>query len=266
MFRLVVQYWIIWKMELRRLIPQPPMIVGELVRMNAVSTICMQLAKLLPNLKTRYDTNRDDAMSAFWNQRQTELETLAATVDTASSYAAPLKPAYLAIAALYSIAIMHAFHPAPSVLLESVAVVPLTFHEISYAIRDGYIGNLIGHWFRNGGLLISGSVEGIDDDAARLLSTLSSSATSISTPSFVLSPQEVFWSIRDGYVDDTFFTSTSMSSVPPSLQSSMDMDSISSSMRDSVIPPFTPQEVWWAVQGGYFPDLITHWFRNGELL
>ena len=54
-FRLVVQSWI-WRMELRRLIPQPPQppMLGELVRMNATLKICMQLVKLLPDLKTRY--------------------------------------------------------------------------------------------------------------------------------------------------------------------------------------------------------------------
>ena len=158
---------------------------------------------------------------------------------------------------------MQAFYPTPAVL-ESVAMVPITFQEIWYAIRDGYIDTLVRHWFRNGGLLVGGSFDGVGDDVNCLLSTLSSRSTSTSTPSFVLSPQEVFWSIHDGYVDDTLFSSTSMSPVLSSLQSSMDMDG--NSIGDAVISPFTPQEVWWVVKGGYVPDLVGHWFRNGGLL
>ena len=229
-----------------------------------------------------------NAITAFWNQRQVELETLAAStsVDAAASsstssiFAAPIKPAYLAIAALYTIAIIHAFHPPSTVettattATAAAVVVPFTFQEIWYAIRDGYIDTLIGHWFHNGGLLIGGgggtNVDGAaggDDYATLLVSSMSSTSTTATTPSasssFVLSPQEVFWSIRDGYVDDTLFSSSSSSSssssVLPSLLSYME----SSTIRDATTAPFSPQEVWWAIQDGYVADMVGHWFRNG---
>ena len=221
-----------------------------------------------------------NAITAFWNQRQVELETLAAStsVDAAASsstssiFAAPIKPAYLAIAALYTIAIIHTFHPPSTVettaTTTAAVVVPFTFQEIWYAIRDGYIDTLIGHWFHNGGLLIGGgggtNVDGAaggDDYATLLVSSMSSTSTTATTPSasssFVLSPQEVFWSIRDGYVDDTLFSSSS--SVLPSLLSNME----SSIIRDATTAPFSPQEVWWAIQDGYVADMVGHWFRNG---
>ena len=226
-----------------------------------------------------------NAITAFWNQRQVELETLAAStsVDAAASsstssiFAAPIKPAYLAIAALYTIAIIRAFHPPSTVettaTTTAAVVVPFTFQEIWYAIRDGYIDTLIGHWFHNGGLLIGGGggsnvngvVGGGDDYATLLVSSMSSTSTTATTPSasssFVLSPQEVFWSIRDGYVDDTLFSSSSSSSssVLPSLLSYME----SSIIRDATTAPFSPQEVWWAIQDGYVADMVGHWFRNG---
>jgi len=33
-------------------------------------------------------------------------------------------------------------------------VVPLRPQEVYWAVRDGYVGDLIGHWFRNGGLSV----------------------------------------------------------------------------------------------------------------
>ena len=51
----------------------------------------------------------------------------------------------LGIGALYTIA-------AISMLHASEGVVPFTAQEVWWAIRDGYAGDLAGHWFRNGGL------------------------------------------------------------------------------------------------------------------
>lgn len=197
---------------------------------------------------------KNDAVITFWNQRQVELERLASTADAASStsFAAPLKPAYLAIAALYSMAMMHAFHSTPPSVLESAPIVPFTFKEVWYAIRDGYIDSLIGHWFRNGGLSGGGNADGaaVDDVTNVLFSSLPSATSAAAHPIF-LSPQEVFWSIRDGYVDDTFFSSSAIA--------------LGSSIGDAAMIPFSPQEVWWAVHGRYVSDLVWHWFRNGGL-
>ncbi len=58
-----------------------------------------------------------------------------------------------------------------------------------------------------------------------------------------LSPQELLWSIRDGYADNT------LAGVGGGVESL----------------PFTPQEVWWAIKNGYSYDMIEHWVRNGGL-
>ena len=59
-----------------------------------------------------------------------------------------------------------------------------------------------------------------------------------------LSPQELYWSIRDGYVLG-----------------------VNDGFHDGGVEslPFTPQEVWWAVKDGYTLDMVGHWFRNGGL-
>ena len=59
-----------------------------------------------------------------------------------------------------------------------------------------------------------------------------------------LSPQELYWSIRDGYVLGV-------------------NDGMHNGGVESL--PFTPQEVWWAVKDGYTLDMVGHWFRNGGL-
>ncbi|KAL7434914.1 hypothetical protein ACHAXH_006028 [Discostella pseudostelligera] len=221
--------------------------VCNLDNLHAIGEIVAKLKdKIRHHGSSQLDGKHEDVVNSFWDQRQVELETLAATLSPSSSaspaaawVAAPLKPAYLAIAALYTIAIMHAFHYPPPAL-ESAMAVPFTFQEVWYAIRDGYFDTLVSHWFRNGGLLV-GSVDFVDDAMLPLSSSLSS-----------LTPQEVFWSIRDGYADDTLFSSSTLSS-----------SSFLSSMGGMV--PFSPQEVWWAMQGGYVDDLMGHWIRNGGL-
>ena len=121
----------------------------------------------------------------FWDKRQEELEVLAAASDGATAaLTAPLKPAYLAMAALYAIFAISLLAPAtmdPS----AGGTVPFTAQEVWWAVRDGYAGDLASHLFRNGGLLVG--------DAA---------ATAAG-----LSPQELFWSIKDGYAGNTLFSS-----------------------------------------------------------
>lgn len=223
--------------------------VCNIDNLHAIGEIVAKLKDKIHHHGSQLDGKHEDVVNTFWNQRQVELETLAATASSSSSSAptaatwvgAPVKPAYLAIAALYTMAIMHAFQPPPA--FESAIVVPFTFQEIWFAIRDGYFDTLVSHWFRNGGLLV-GSVDVVEDAMLPL-----SSAS--------LTPQEVFWSIRDGYADDTLFS-------PSTLSSSMPSSSLLSGM-DGAVVPFSPQEVWWAIQGGYVNDLMGHWFRNGGL-
>ena len=58
-------------------------------------------------------------------------------------------------------------------------VVPFTFEEITWAARDGYLDDMMSHFLRNGGLLVS------DAD-----------------PAVPFTFQEVAWAARDGYLDD----------------------------------------------------------------
>jgi Tfp pilus assembly protein PilV len=114
---------------------------------------------------------------------------------------------------------------------------PITMQEMYWAIRDGYIGDVMSHVFHNGGLLVN-------NDASMVSSTASSSSS--------LTPQELFWSVRDGYASTVALNSGGGIG---------DGDS-----SGNVVVPFTPQEVWWAIQNGYVNDLTVHLFRNGGLL
>lgn len=182
---------------------------------------------------------------SFWEQRQQEFETLvtASLDDTgrlspiASLTKSPLKPAYLALAALYTIAVISVLNPPiVDVHMASGGVVPFTAQEVWWAIRDGYVGDLATHLFRNGGLVVGDT----DSNINAVASTMSA-----------LTPQEVWWSIRDGYVENTLFSSSSYASSENGVLGG--------------IVPFKPQEIYWAVRDGYAGDLVEHWFRNGGL-
>ena len=99
---------------------------------------------------------------------------------------APLKPAYLAIAALYTIAVI-AMLQLTSMDVNAGGIVPFSAQEVWWSIRDGYFGDLAHHMLRNGGLVVA------DAMAAPVGSSIS--------------PQELWWSIRDGYAGDTIFSS-----------------------------------------------------------
>lgn len=184
------------------------------------------VSEVVAGLRSKIEKGATKEVRTFWDKRQEELVTLStASLDNKS---APLKPAYLAIAALYTIAIIAMVQPA-SMDMSSGGVVPFTAQEVWWAVRDGYIGDLTSHAFHNGGLLVS---------------DVSSAAAAAGTSP--LSPQEVMWSVRDGYASDTLFASGSVGGGIESV-------------------PFTPQEVWWAIQNGYASDMAEHWFRNGGL-
>lgn len=100
-------------------------------------------------------------------------------------------------------------------------VVPFTIQEVWWAIKDGYATDLATHYFHNGGLLVG--------DA------LSSSVRG-------MTPEELLWSARDGYMFSSYGLDGGVESLP-----------------------LTPQEVWWSIKDGYVTDLAGHYFRNGGL-
>eukprot|EP00585_Thalassiosira_rotula_P025096 CAMPEP_0196241496 /NCGR_PEP_ID=MMETSP0913-20130531/21654_1 /TAXON_ID=49265 /ORGANISM="Thalassiosira rotula, Strain GSO102" /LENGTH=170 /DNA_ID=CAMNT_0041524277 /DNA_START=1 /DNA_END=513 /DNA_ORIENTATION=+ len=142
---------------------------------------------------------------------------------------APLKPAYLAIATLYTIAVIAMVQQPASMDVSAGGVVPFTAQEIWWAVRDGYIGDLTSHAFRHGGLLMV-------SDASAVVG---------SSPS----PQELMSSVRDGYASDTLFASGGGDSGSGGIES----------------VPFTPQEVMWAIQHGYSYNMVERWIRHGGL-
>lgn len=119
----------------------------------------------------------------FWGQRQEELETLAAAADGSAALTAPLKPAFLAVAALYTLVVVAALQPAvmdPS----AGGTVPLSPQEAWWAVRDGYLFDAAHHLFRNGGLLLADPAPAVEGG---------------------LAPQELWWAVRDGYAGDALF-------------------------------------------------------------
>ena len=57
-----------------------------------------------------------------------------------------------------------------------------------------------------------------------------------------MTPQELLWSARDGYMFSSYRLDGGVESLP-----------------------LTPQEVWWSIKDGYVTDLAGHYFRNGGL-
>lgn len=208
---------------------------------NEVCEDVVGVAGVVAELRRKIGEGAEREVRTFWDYRQDELETLAsASLSSATSpLTAPLKPAYLAIAALYVIAIISIVqqpHAAMDVSSSSgVVVVPFTAQEMWWAVRDGYAGDLASHLFRNGGLAV-GYGYGVDNDVAYAVGNS-------------LTPQELLWSIQDGYAADTLFSSSGAAMVEGGVES----------------VPFTPQEAWWAIRGGYGGDMLGHWFRNGGL-
>lgn len=159
-------------------------------------------------------------LRTFWQKRQDEFESLvSSSIDVQSNTLspvaaltqAPLKPAYLAIAALYTIMLISMFQSSAG-----ADVVPFTAQEVWWSIRDGYATDLMGAYFKHGGLLVSDNAAG-------------------------LSPQEMWWSIRDGYahnvIGDWFRNGGGLVS------------------REEFVA-MTPQELWWSIRDGYVSDAL----------
>lgn len=139
------------------------------------------VSEVVANLRRKIKEGAKREVRTFWSQRQAELETLAVATDGVAALSAPLKPAYLAIAVLYAMAIIATFQPTATEVLAG-GTAPFSAQEVWWAVRDGYFLDLSHHLFRHGGLLVSEPV-----------------ATA------GLTPQELWWSIRDGYAADTLF-------------------------------------------------------------
>mmetsp|Transcript_6258 Transcript_6258/g.9138 ORF Transcript_6258/g.9138 Transcript_6258/m.9138 type:complete len:309 (+) Transcript_6258:197-1123(+) len=219
-------------------------VVGE---ENEVCNDVGRTSEVVAGLREKIRRGAVKENAAFWENRQKEFETLlTSSLDpttqqlspTASLTQAPLKPAYLALAALYTIFVISTINPPLSMVDVDTAVggvVPFTPQEVWWSIRDGYIGDLASHLVRNGGLVVG-------DTTANAVANAAASN---------LTPQEVWWSIRDGYVDNTLFSNGVVD--------------LGENIGGGGVVPLRPQEVYWAVRDGYVGDLIGHWFRNGGL-
>jgi hypothetical protein len=107
-------------------------------------------------------------------------------------------------------------------------VVPFTAQEIGWAIRDGYLGELISHGMKHGGLLVG--------DAS---------------PAVVpFTAQEVGWAIRDGYLGEL-------------LSHGMKHGGL---LVGDAPDKLSFQEMGWAIRDGYFDDLVSHYLRNGGMV
>ncbi|KAL3802230.1 hypothetical protein HJC23_001774 [Cyclotella cryptica] len=158
-------------------------------------SICKDVGKVsevVAGLREKIRQGAKQEVKTFWQQRQDEFQNLvSSSIDSQSNNMtpvaaltqAPIKPAYLAIAALYAVLVVSLFQTANTDPGTLSRVVPFTTQEVWWAIRDGYVVDLMSAWLKNGGLVIS-------DD---FLGTSS------------LMPQEVWWSIRDGYSSNLFF-------------------------------------------------------------
>ncbi|KAL3795159.1 hypothetical protein HJC23_007387, partial [Cyclotella cryptica] len=158
-------------------------------------SICKDIAKfskVVAGLREKIRQGANQEVKSLWQQRQDEFQNLvSSSIDSQSNNMspvaaltqAPIKPAYLAIAALYPVLVVSLFQTANTDPGTQSRIVPFTTQEVWWAIRDGYVVDLMSAWLKNGGLVI------LDD----FVGTSSSM------------PQEVWWSIRDGYLSNLFF-------------------------------------------------------------
>eukprot|EP00581_Thalassiosira_minuscula_P009762 CAMPEP_0183708762 /NCGR_PEP_ID=MMETSP0737-20130205/4970_1 /TAXON_ID=385413 /ORGANISM="Thalassiosira miniscula, Strain CCMP1093" /LENGTH=286 /DNA_ID=CAMNT_0025936695 /DNA_START=120 /DNA_END=980 /DNA_ORIENTATION=+ len=151
---------------------------------NAICNDVLGVTEVVADLRQKIGEGAKREVRNFWDMRQEELENLALAADTGSvgAITAPIKPAYLAIAALYALLLVSL----SASTMDANGVVPFTAQEVWWSIRDGYAGDLASHFFHNGGLAVGEPVAATVGNA--------------------LSPQELFWSIRDGYAADTLFS------------------------------------------------------------
>ncbi|EED95574.1 predicted protein [Thalassiosira pseudonana CCMP1335] len=223
---------------------------------NGSGNELVRVSEVVGGLRGKIRRGANKEIKTFWQRRQSEIETLvSSSIDptsntispTATLTQAPIKPAYLSIAALYTVITISLLSglDGNSVIggtaVDGGTVVPFTLQEVWWAIRDGYVADLTSHLLRNGGLSIADNVNGI---------------AVIATHNVGLTPQEVWWSIRDGYAADTLFSSSNTFVT--------NGEGVVDGVVDAVVP-IKPQEVYRAVRDGYAADLVGHWWHNGGM-
>lgn len=111
-----------------------------------------------------------------------------------------------------------------------------TAQEWMYAVRDGYLGDMVSQYLKYGGL-----------------SPMAESTASV----LPFTPQEWFWSIRDGYFGDLL----------SEYQKSGGLSIEGVDMGEDIITTsrFTSEEWSMAIKNGYLSDMIEHYMRNGGL-
>ncbi|KAL7485252.1 hypothetical protein ACHAW6_010852 [Cyclotella cf. meneghiniana] len=151
-----------------------------------------RVSEVVAGLREKIRRGAKQEIKTFWQQRQEEFQNLvSSSIDHRSNdmsplaafTQAPIKPAYLAIAALYTMAVISLFQPAEMDPGTLSGVVPFTTQEVWWAIRDGYVVDLMSAWLKNGGLVLSDEIVAASS----------------------LMPREVWWSIRDGYSSNLLF-------------------------------------------------------------
>lgn len=194
-------------------------------------------AEVVASLREKIKTGSERKARNFWQAREKEFEGLAAAsmssdgsgFSATGALAAPIKPVYLGLAAVWMTMVVTVFSPSTG-----ADVVPFTLEEWKWAFEGGYLGDMLSYSFRHGGLLVGeNTVEGI-----------------MTTP---FTPQEWWWAVKDGYIGDM----VSHYARHGGLLTENGAD---------VATPFTPQEWMWAIQGGYVGDMMSHFARNGGLL
>jgi hypothetical protein len=127
--------------------------------------------------------------------------------------------------------VLHGIAADPNVPVNSV--VPITFQEWVWSVRDGYFNILVSEWFKHGGLAVDPAV--FD---AKVVS---------------VTPQEWLWTLQNGSFGRMLEENVRYGGllVDPSYET------------ETV--PLTLQEGWWALTGGYGNNALDHFFRNGGL-
>mmetsp|Transcript_45338 Transcript_45338/g.68382 ORF Transcript_45338/g.68382 Transcript_45338/m.68382 type:complete len:337 (-) Transcript_45338:151-1161(-) len=194
-------------------------------------------AEVVASLREKIKEGSEVKARNFWQARQQEFEdlTVASLSSDGSGFSAtgalnaPIKPVYLGLAAVCVTMFVNVFsHNTGG------DVVPFTLEEWKWAFQGGYLGDMVSHSLKHGGLLVGeNTVEGV------------------MTP---FTPQEWWWAAKDGYLGDMVGHYARHGGL------------LVSENGGDVATPFTPQEWMWAIQGGYVGDMVSHFARNGGLL
>mmetsp|Transcript_22120 Transcript_22120/g.61541 ORF Transcript_22120/g.61541 Transcript_22120/m.61541 type:complete len:180 (-) Transcript_22120:358-897(-) len=135
-----------------------------------------------------------------------------------------------------------------------------------WAARDGYLGTMMAHFVRHGGLVAAEAVDGTQSNSNNpFLMTLTL--------------REWVWAIQGGYFDNmvvqlfreggmelaSVASSAPASAISPSSSLLQETASAASSLDGVLVANLTPQEVWWAIRGSYLDTLLSHVYHNGGL-